>query len=64
MVAGRSISPVAVKMQEMIIPGMFFQMGSELVECGWAQNIDVRWQPLPFNQVDERAGDGAIAHIV
>jgi hypothetical protein len=51
-------------MEDVIVAGMLPQVLAKLVEGGRTQNVHVRRQLLGLNQLNQRASDGTITHIV
>ena len=61
---GTAISAMAVKMEEVVVPGVALEVSAKLIEGGWAEDVDVSGQVLVSDEVDERAGDGTVAYVV
>jgi len=57
------VRSVAVEMENVIVAGIFADVLAELVE-GWrAQDVHVGGQSFRLDQINERAGDGAVADV-
>ena len=58
-----AIAAVAVEVQHVIVAGMGAEVFAKLVERRRTQDVHVSGQALRTDQIDERAGDGAVADV-